>query len=157
MDALRVGCKSVPLASRPEWLAPVLTLTRIVEALRPDGQVVYRSSWATISRRRAEPGDRRASSPVSGDHNSRSTCSTSDCGRHSPHVLGSTVRCSQFGYDRYALFQHSSWDVGSSPVGIPCVLETNAVISQEAEVQRDAIVLRRLAARLERRAYRRPT
>lgn len=56
-------------------------------------------------------------------------------------------------YERFALFQQLGY-VFQRPA-TPWVVETNAVIAQEARVERDALALQRVAARLERRTYRR--
>ncbi len=55
-------------------------------------------------------------------------------------------------YERYALFQHLGRSFQRS--GTAWVIETNAVLSREARLERNALVLQRLAARLERQAYR---
>lgn len=54
-------------------------------------------------------------------------------------------------YERFALFQQLGR--AYQRAGTPWVVETNAVLSQEARFERDALALQRLAARLERRAY----
>lgn len=55
-------------------------------------------------------------------------------------------------YERFALFQN----LGRSfqRAGTPWVLETNAVIAQEAKLERNTLALQRVASWLERRAYR---
>jgi glycosyltransferase involved in cell wall biosynthesis len=54
-------------------------------------------------------------------------------------------------YERFALFQQLGRSFQRR--GVPWVVETNAVISQEARLERNALALQRLAARLERRTY----
>lgn len=55
-------------------------------------------------------------------------------------------------YERFALFQHLGR--GFQRAGSPWVVETNAVISQEARLERDGLALQRLAGWMERRTYR---
>ena len=55
-------------------------------------------------------------------------------------------------YERFALFQHLGRRFQRS--GAPWVVETNAVISQEARLERNSLALQRIAGRLERRTYR---
>jgi glycosyltransferase involved in cell wall biosynthesis len=55
-------------------------------------------------------------------------------------------------YERFALFQQLGR--GFQRRGVPWVLETNAVISQEARFERNTLALQRLAGWLERRSYR---
>jgi glycosyltransferase involved in cell wall biosynthesis len=56
-------------------------------------------------------------------------------------------------YERFALFQH----IGRAfqRAGTPWVVETNAVIAQEARFERNTLALQRLAGWLERRTYQR--
>jgi glycosyltransferase involved in cell wall biosynthesis len=56
-------------------------------------------------------------------------------------------------YERFALFQHVGR--GFQRTGTPWIVETNAVISQEARLERNTLALQRLAGWLERRTYRR--
>lgn len=55
-------------------------------------------------------------------------------------------------YERSALFQELGRRFQTS--GAVWIVESNAVISQEARLERNALALQRLAARLERRTYR---
>jgi glycosyltransferase involved in cell wall biosynthesis len=55
-------------------------------------------------------------------------------------------------YERFALFQHLGR--GFQRAGAPWVVETNAVIAQEARFERNSLALQRLAGWLERRTYR---
>ena len=55
-------------------------------------------------------------------------------------------------YERYALFQQLGRQFQRR--GVPWVIETNAVMAQEARHERNALALRRVAAFLERRSYR---
>lgn len=55
-------------------------------------------------------------------------------------------------YERFALFQNLGR--GFQRSGTPWVLETNAVVAQEAKRERNSLVLGRVASWLERRAYR---
>ncbi len=71
---------------------------------------------------------------------------------HHARRAWSTLRGVDWVYERFALFQA----LGSPFVrrGIPWILETNALLTEEASKERSGVVLTGVARRLEQRAYR---
>jgi glycosyltransferase involved in cell wall biosynthesis len=71
--------------------------------------------------------------------------------RHSRGAWGALGGRVDWVYERFALFQ--ALGAPFARRGIPWILETNALLTEEASHERNSVVLTALAARLEREAY----